>query len=73
MTLSRSLALLTALSMATAPAAAGGKGTTAAPFLKIPVNARAVALGGSEDGWARSRTTVAPGMSGSRIEKAETS
>jgi len=38
------------MSLAAAPAAAGGKGTTSAPFLKIPVNARAVALGGSFTG-----------------------
>ncbi len=50
MTMRRPLALLAALSLAASPAAAGGKGTTAAPFLKVPVNARAVALGGSFTG-----------------------
>ena len=42
----RLLAITAALSVATS-ALAGGKGTTAAPFLKVPVNARAVGLAGS--------------------------
>ena len=43
----RYFSVLISLSVAASPAMAGGKGTTSSSFLKVPVNARAVALGGT--------------------------